>query len=72
MRFGTEMYLVDAFALRAGIDQILFNREIPAKPSLGFLLHMNIFNRQTDFQYAYVFEPYSPSGIHILSIGLNF
>jgi hypothetical protein len=72
LRFGTEVFLVDAFALRAGIDQILLNGEMPAKPSLGFLFHMNIFKKQMDFQYAYVFEPYSPSGIHILSIGLNF
>jgi hypothetical protein len=72
LRFGTEVYLVDAFALRAGIDQILLNGEMPAKPSLGFSLHTNIYARRTDFQYAYVFEPYSPSGIHVLSLGLNF
>ncbi|MFZ1979284.1 MAG: hypothetical protein WAV76_15110 [Bacteroidota bacterium] len=72
LRFGTEVFLVDAFALRAGIDQILLNGEMPAKPSLGFTFHINIFDRQTEFQYAYVFEPSSPSGISMLSIGLNF
>lgn len=71
-RFGLEKELSEGIAVRGGVDQISFNGEIDAKPSLGFSLQTPIALWNPSVHYAYVFEPYSPGGIHILSIKLSF
>jgi hypothetical protein len=71
-RVGTEIEVYEGVYIRGGIDQIALNADLPAKPSLGFSVQTKISNLTPSFQYAYVFEPYSPSGIHVLSISLRF
>jgi hypothetical protein len=71
-RFGLEKELSEGIAVRGGVDQISFKGEIDAKPSLGFSLQTPIALWNPSVHYAYVFEPYSPGGIHILSIKLSF
>jgi hypothetical protein len=72
IRVGSEIEVYDGIHLRGGIDQIAFNADLPAKPSLGLSVQTKLANWTPAFQYAYVFEPYSPSGIHILSFSLKF
>jgi hypothetical protein len=71
-RIGSEIEVFDGIHLRSGIDQIALNADLPAKPALGISVQTKISRWTPAFQYAYVFEPYSPSGIHILSFSLRF
>jgi hypothetical protein len=71
-RIGTEIEIYDGIHLLGGIDQIALNTDLPAKPSLGISVQTKLSTWTPAFQYAYVFEPYSPSGIHILSFSLRF
>jgi hypothetical protein len=72
VRTGTEIELYEGVHIRGGIDQIAIKADVPAKPSLGISVQTKVADRLTSFQYAYIFEPYSPSGIHILSLALRF
>ena len=71
-RVGSEIEVYDGVYIRGGIDQIGMNADLPAKPSLGISVQTKVANWTPSFDYAYVFEPYSPSGIHILSLALRF
>ena len=71
-RAGSEIKVYEGIHIRGGIDQIALNAALPAKPSLGISVQTKVANWTPSFQYAYIFEPYSPSGIHILSIALRF
>ena len=72
IRAGSEIKVYEGIHIRGGIDQIALNAALPAKPSLGISVQTKVANWTPSFQYAYIFEPYSPSGIHILSIALRF
>jgi hypothetical protein len=72
VRIGSEIEIYDGIHLRGGIDQIALNSDLPAEPSLGISVQTKLSTWTPAFQYAYVFEPYSPSGIHILSFSLRF
>lgn len=71
-RIGSELEVYDGIHIRGGIDQIALNADMPAKPSVGISIQTKLSTWTPAFQYAYVFEPYSPSGIHILSFSLKF
>jgi hypothetical protein len=71
-RAGSEIKVYEGIHIRGGIDQIALNAELPAKPSLGISVQTKVANWTPSFQYAYIFEPFSPSGIHVLSIALRF
>jgi hypothetical protein len=70
-RAGSEMKVYEGIHIRGGVDQIALNAELPAKPSLGISVQTKVANWTPSFQYAYIFEPFSPSGIHVLSIALR-
>jgi len=72
IRAGSEIEVYDGVHIRGGIDQIAMNADLPAKPSIGISFQTKMANWNPSFQYAYIFEPYSPSGIHILSLTLKF
>jgi hypothetical protein len=72
VRIGSEIAVYDGIHIRGGIDQIALNADLPAKPSLGISVQTKLSTWTPAFQYAYIFEPYSPSGIHILSFSLRF
>lgn len=71
-RFGAEIYLHERFAIRGGIDQISFNGAINAKPSIGLSVQPPITALNPTLHYAYVLEPYSPGGVHLISLSLDF
>jgi hypothetical protein len=70
-RIGSEVELFDDINIRGGVDQIALNADLPAKPSLGISARTKLLKWTPAFQYTYVFEPYSPGGIHILSFSLR-
>jgi hypothetical protein len=72
LRTGSEIKVYDGVYIRGGIDQIAMNADLPAKPAIGISLQTRVANWTPSFDYAYIFEPYSPSGIHILSLALRF
>ncbi|MBI5464167.1 MAG: hypothetical protein HY966_04350 [Ignavibacteriales bacterium] len=73
VRCGIEYFLMDAFQVRAGIDQISPAQRVDARPSVGLSFVGNLAsNWKPVFHYAYVFEPYSPGGIHVLSLSVRF
>ncbi len=71
-RIGTEIHLHEQFSIRGGVDQVSFAGDITAKPSFGFSLRAPIELLKPVLHYSYVIEPYSPGGIHMLSLNLNF
>jgi len=72
LRIGSEIEIYDGIYFRGGIDQIALNSDLPAEPALGISVQTKLSTWTPAFQYAYVFEPYSPSGTHILSFSLKF
>ncbi|MGD1044673.1 MAG: hypothetical protein ABR936_04985 [Bacteroidota bacterium] len=72
VRAGSEIEVYDGVHIRGGIDQIAMNADLPAKPAIGISVQTKVANWTPSFDYAYIFEPYSPSGIHILSLALRF
>ncbi len=71
-RVGTELQLFSGLRVRGGIDQIAFDGSVTSKPSLGFSVQTEISSWSPRLDYAYVFEPYVPSGMHYLTLSLNF
>ena len=71
-RGGVELPLHDNLTIRGGIDQIAFNGSISAKPSLGISLRAPVASWKPVLTYGYIFEPYSPGGIHMLSLTVGF
>ncbi|HAL57766.1 MAG TPA: hypothetical protein DCP63_15170 [Bacteroidetes bacterium] len=71
-RFGIEVPFSDGVELRGGIDQISFGRDIDAKPSIGFSLRAPVETLSPSIDYAFVIEPYSTDGLHLLSLRLRF
>lgn len=73
MRFGVEYNLIESFTLRGGIDRWeLHNSATGAKPSFGFSLKNSFNGIVPELNYAYVFEPYSQHGIHIITLTTMF
>ena len=72
IRAGSEIEVYNGVHILGGIDQIAINVDLPVKPTLGISVQTKVANWTPSFQYAYIFEPYSPSGIHILSLTLRF
>ncbi|MGE5430676.1 MAG: hypothetical protein ACM3QX_06365 [Syntrophomonadaceae bacterium] len=73
LRFGAEYNIYEQLFLRGGIDRMnISNKEYPARPSLGFSYFKKLSSFIAGVDYAFVMEPYSPSGQHILGINVNF
>ncbi len=71
-RLGVEVSPIRQFTLRAGLDQIDVEGNLPARPSVGFTLEPDFGFVSSYIHYAYVFEPYSPGNMHIISISVTF
>ena len=71
-RAGVEIPLHENLALRGGIDQIAFDGSINAKPSLGFSIQGPVASWKPVLTYGYIVEPYSPGGLHMLSLTVGF
>lgn len=72
IRIGSEIEIYEGVSFRTGLDQIALKSDLPTKLSLGIALQASIANQTPIFQYAFVVEPYSPSGIHIISFSMRF
>ena len=71
-RIGAEVELLEGFQIRGGIDQIAFSGNFVATPSLGLAFQTRVSTWTPRVDYAFVLEPYSPSGMHFLTLSLRF
>ncbi len=73
LRFGAEYSFMENFTVRGGLDRWVFgDNTAGAKPSFGFTAK-NSFNGWTPtINYAFVIEPFSPHGMHIITVSANF
>ncbi len=72
-RVGIEVYPIGIVTLRAGIDRLdVSNTSNGIKPSFGFTVRKEIAGLTPAINYAYVFEPFAPSGMNVLSISFGF
>ena len=72
-RFGGEYSIVQSFSIRTGLDRWdTGDNAAGAKPSFGFTVK-NAFDQWTPIlNYAFVIEPFSPHGMHIISLTVSF
>jgi hypothetical protein len=73
LRAGVEIPLVPALTLRAGVDRIdLKEKGYGIRPALGFTAERSFGSWIPRLHYAYVLEPFSPGGLHMISISVRF
>ncbi len=72
-RAGAEYYFVHEFALRAGVDRIDMKQSGNGiRPAVGFLLRKDLEAWTPGLQYTFVLEPFTQSGIHLVSLTAQF
>ncbi len=72
-RAGVEIPLVPAITLRAGIDRIdLKEKGNGVKPTFGFTARKSIGDWIPAVNYAFMLEPFTSSGIHVISLSAVF
>jgi len=73
VRAGVEVIVTEYLTLRGGVDRLQTKRnDNGVEPSLGFTLRKGIDGLSPALSYAYVFEPFSTSGMSLLSISFAF
>jgi len=71
-RFGAQVDLAEAFAIRAGLDQVSLSDELLPKPSFGFTVKYSLGSWTPALHYAFILEPYVQSGMHMISVSGTF
>jgi hypothetical protein len=73
LRAGAEIPLVPALTLRAGVDRIdLKEKGNGIRPAIGFTAERSFGSWIPRLHYAFVLEPFSPGGLHMISISVRF
>ena len=73
LRGGAEYGIYENLFFRLGVDKInLSNFNSPMRPSAGFSYFYSLSSLKVGFDYAFVFEPYSPGDEHIIGINITF
>ena len=72
-RFGVEIPIIREVTVRAGIDRIdLKDKGTGASPSFGFTLSRGLQGWTPSITYVYVIEPFAPTGLHMITLGVIF
>ncbi len=72
-RIGVEVPIIREFTLRSGIDRVdLKEKGNGVRPSFGFTAHVPLNDWTPALIYSYVIEPFSPSGMHMISLSTRF
>jgi hypothetical protein len=72
-RGGIEIPLIPEVTVRGGIDRIdLKDSGRGIRPSMGFSVCQDFGGWSPALHYAYVIEPFSPSGMHMVSLAVHF
>ncbi len=73
LRVGAEIPVVRELTLRAGIDRIdLKQKGTGASPAFGFTITRALGDWTPSVTYVYVVEPFAPSGMHVITLGVIF
>jgi hypothetical protein len=73
VRAGAEVTVVEYLTVRGGVDRMqTTENDNGVKPSLGFTIHRGFDGLSPSLSYAYVFEPFSTSGMNIISVSFGF
>ena len=73
LRAGVEVPVIPELALRAGIDRIDLKEEgMGVRPAFGFTLRNDFDGWTPALNYAFILEPFSPSGMHMISLAVTF
>ncbi len=72
-RVGVEVPLIPEITVRGGVDRIdMKEKGNGVSPAFGFSARKNMGGWTPALHYAFVIEPFSPSGIHIISLSVIF
>lgn len=71
LKFGADISLTPSFSIRAGVDHVGVTERLAARPSFGFSLQTSTGNWQSFLSYVLVLEPYAPSSMHLLTLGIE-
>jgi hypothetical protein len=73
LRLGAEIPVIRELTLRAGIDRIdLKQKGTGASPAFGFTIGRALSGWTPSVTYVYVVEPFAPSGMHVITLGVIF
>ena len=73
VRVGAEVPVIREVTLRAGIDRIdLKEKGSGVSPAFGFTISRGLNGWTPSISYVYVVEPFAPTGMHMISLGVNF
>ena len=73
LHMGGEYAIVPSFTVRAGIDRWeLGENPTGVKGTFGFSLRTSFDSWTPAINYAFVAEPYSPQGMHIITLSTTF
>jgi len=72
-RIGVEVPIIPELTVRAGIDQMdLKERGNGIRPAFGFTVRKDLDGFTPALHYAFVIEPFAPTGMHMLTLGASF
>ena len=73
LRLGVEIPIIPEVTVRGGVDRIdLKQKGNGVRPALGLTIRPPLDVLNIEFHYAYVFEPFAPSGMHLISLAAIF
>lgn len=73
LRTGIEVPIIQELTLRAGIDRIdLREKGNGVRPAFGFSTGTTLGSWTPSLHYAFVLEPFAPSGLHMISLSARF
>lgn len=73
IRLGAEYALVAEVVLRAGLDRIdIVESGNGIRPTFGFSAQRELEGWTPAIEYAYVVEPFAPTGMHLISVSATF
>lgn len=67
-RAGAEYRPAEAFAIRGGVDRIGADALEGVAPSAGFMVEQPVGPLRMRGEYAFVLEPYSAGGMHLITL----
>ena len=72
-RAGIEVPIINEVTVRAGVDRIdLVTKGNGVRPAMGFTARETLSGWTPAVTYTYVIEPFSPSGMHMISLTVLF
>ena len=73
LRAGAEVPLIPELTLRAGVDRIdLKEKGTGASPAFGFTVTKGLPGWTPSVTYVFILEPFAPTGMHIITLGVIF